>query len=61
MHLNELLDSIMVDEFFDNFIDFNTRYNDEKYFDTTKKYDRIHLKELVYNKIEFAKNKFVIS
>lgn len=51
----------MVDEFFDNFIDFNTRYNDEKYFDTTKKYDRIHLKELVYNKIEFAKNKFVIS
>ena len=32
-HANEMLDLLMVDEFFDNFMDNNIKFQDQKYFE----------------------------
>lgn len=38
LHVNEMLDSFMIEEFFDNFIDANTKYTEQKYFENIRKY-----------------------
>ena len=54
---NDILDCLMIGEFFDNFIDENQKYNEEKYFDNMKKYSRKNLADLVKHKSEYAKTK----
>ncbi|EGR29303.1 protein kinase domain protein [Ichthyophthirius multifiliis] len=56
-HLNEMIDCFLIEEFFDNFIDLNTKFYDQKYFDNIKKYKVEALQELVNHKFDYIKQK----
>lgn len=50
---NELLDSLIIDEFFDKFISENQKYSEQKYFEQMKKYSLAELNQIFGNKTEF--------
>lgn len=59
-HINEILDSLLIDEFFENFLDIYVRFEEQKYFEMMQRYAKDHLLNIVTNKITFTKNKLAI-
>jgi serine/threonine-protein kinase ULK/ATG1 len=56
-HINEVLDVLLIDEFFENFLDIYVKYENQKYFEMIKRYAKDHLLNIVTNKIVFTKSK----
>ena len=59
-HLNEILDVLLIDEFFENFLDIYIKFDQQKYFDMIKKDTKDHLLSIVTNKIVWTKNKLIL-
>ncbi|KAL4497423.1 hypothetical protein ABPG73_020520 [Tetrahymena malaccensis] len=57
LHVNEMLDSFMIEEFFENFIDVNSKYTEQKYFENIRKYKPDSLQELVAHKFDYVRSK----
>ena len=53
-----MLDVLIIDEFFKNFIDENTNYQDQKYFEKMRRYNNDNLLDLFNQKLEYANNKY---
>ena len=56
-HVNEILDVMLVDEFFENFLDIYVKFENQKYFEMIRRYAKDHLLNIVTNKIQFTKGK----
>ena len=56
-HINEVLDVLLIDEFFENFLDIYVKFENQKYFEMIKRYAKDHLLNIVTNKIVFTKSK----
>ena len=59
-HINEILDSLLIDEFFENFLDIYVKFEEQKYFEMMQRYAKDHLLNIVTNKIVFTKNKIAL-
>lgn len=55
---HDMLDVLIIDEFFKNFIDENTNYQDQKYFEKMRRYNNENLFDLFNQKLEYANNKY---
>jgi serine/threonine protein kinase len=55
---HDMLDVLIIDEFFKNFIDENTNYQDQKYFEKMRRYNNDNLLDLFNQKLEYANNKY---
>ena len=59
-HINEILDVMLIDEFFENFLDIYVKFENQKYFEMIRRDNKDHLLSIVTNKIVFNKNKLSI-
>lgn len=57
IHLNEVMDSIILDEFFEKFIDTNVAFEHQKYFEIVKGYSKENLSNIISSKIDFTNHR----
>eukprot|EP01017_Pseudomicrothorax_dubius_P008231 TRINITY_DN12683_c0_g1_i3.p1 TRINITY_DN12683_c0_g1~~TRINITY_DN12683_c0_g1_i3.p1 ORF type:complete len:491 (-),score=97.72 TRINITY_DN12683_c0_g1_i3:111-1523(-) len=57
LHSHEVADILILDEFFENFIDVNTKYHEQKYFETLRSCPIEGLNNLLSQKLEFARSR----
>ena len=57
LHVNEVLDCVAIDEFFENFIDVYLEFGQQKYFEMLTKYQVENLLNIITSKIEFTRKK----
>lgn len=55
-HMNDVLDLMGLDDFFENVLDIYVKFEDQKYFEMIKKYSKDHLVNIVNHKLLARKN-----
>jgi hypothetical protein len=55
-HMNDVLDLMGLDDFFENVLDIYVKFEDQKYFEMIKKYSKDHLVNIVNHKLMARKN-----
>ena len=61
LHINNVLDVMVLEDFFENFIDLNSEINEQKYYTMFDNYNRKELYNIINGKINITKEKLKAS